>query len=972
MFTNSKLAKAIRLAVVCGAASALAPTAALAQEETADGAEKSVERVSVIGSRIRRADFAANAPVASISAEQFELNATFNTEQLLNQLPQIIPGLDRTSNNPGDGTASIDLRGLGSNRTLVLVNGRRAVPTGRGGVVDINSIPTALIKNVEILTGGASAVYGSDAVAGVVNFELKNDFEGVQISSGYKESFEGDAGLFNVDFTLGGNFDDGKGNVVFNMSFTDRADVFQGDRDFSENALFDIRPDGLPPSGLEPGGSTGVPATAIFNGAFSAFSPDSQAIIFGQDGSIRPFIGTGAGNDNYNYAPVNYFQLPQERHQATVLGTYEVSNNLELYGQVMFSESRVPSQLAPTPIFEGTNFTLDGNPFITPGAQQILSDALGNDVDTDGDGIADEFTGGLLRRRLEEIGPRRSEDAFTNYQFSVGARGNIADSDWFYDVFYQTGKSANANAQLGNINRGRFNQALLLETDDAGQVVLDANGAPSCADTGSNGSTSACVPLNIFGEGNITQAAGDFLTTAVSSTALFEQKIWGASVTGDTSQWFELQGGAVGVAVGYENRNEAFEFLPSQDLAASTIAGFNGAPPIQGGFSVASYFVEVDLPILDGVKFADKLDLQLAYRSEDYSTSGTVDAFKISGSWAPVDNFRIRAGFNTAVRAPNIGELFAPRGEGFPSAADPCAGNGPAALQTPETRAICLATGVPENAVFGNGINPASGQVRSLAGGNPNLVPEEAETLTLGFVYEVSEDLTVAVDYFDIQIDDAVAPFGGGTSNVLATCYDPSLAGSGVGGQFCNSVNRFADGSIDFVEGADQNVGSINQTGYDIIVGYNIEAFGGDIALDYLGTFTDQQDTLPFEGGQLIECAGNFGNNCGQPIPEYKHRATINYSADEFTLQLAWRHVGRVNDDDDTRAYFVESIGGFNYFEAAGTYFISDNYRVTAGIENLFDKAPPVLGENDQQGNTWPATYDVFGRTGFVNFTAEF
>jgi iron complex outermembrane receptor protein len=556
MFTNSKLAKAIRLAVVCGAASALAPTAALAQEETADGAEKSVERVSVIGSRIRRADFAANAPVASISAEQFELNATFNTEQLLNQLPQIIPGLDRTSNNPGNGTASIDLRGLGSNRTLVLVNGRRAVPTGSGGVVDINSIPTALIKNVEILTGGASAVYGSDAVAGVVNFELKNDFEGVQISSGYKESFEGDAGLFNVDFTLGGNFDDGKGNVVFNMSFTDRGDVFQGDRGFSETALFD----NADLSGLRPGGSSGVPGTAIFNGAFSAFSPDSQGIIFGQDGSIRPFIGTGDVNDFYNYAPVNYLQLPQERHQATVLGTYEVSNNLEFYGQVMFSDSRVPSQLAPTPIFEGTNFTLDGNPFITPGAQQILSDALGNGVDTDGDGIADEATGGLLRRRLEEIGPRRSLDAYTNYQFSVGARGNIADSDWFYDVFYQTGKSANARTQLGNVNRGRFNQALLLETDDAGQVVLDANGAPSCADTGANGSTTACAPLNIFGEGNISQAAGDFLTTAVSATALFEQKIWGASVTGDTSEWFELQGGAVGVAVGYENRNEAFNF----------------------------------------------------------------------------------------------------------------------------------------------------------------------------------------------------------------------------------------------------------------------------------------------------------------------------------------------------------------------------------------------------------------------------
>ena len=967
MFTNSKLAKAIRLAVVCGAASALAPTAVLAQENDTDSAEKSIERVSVVGSRIRRAEFAANAPVASIGAEQFELSATFNTEALLNTLPQVIPGLDRTSNNPGNGTASIDLRGLGANRTLVLIDGKRTVPTNRGGTVDINSIPTALIKSVEVLTGGASAIYGSDAIAGVVNFQLKNDFEGVQISSGYKETENGDAGLFNVDFTLGGNFAEGKGNLVFNLSYTDRDDLFQGDRDFSNTALFD---DG--DGGLEPGGSSGVPGAAIFNGGFSAFSPDNSGIIFGQDGGIRPFVSSGEVNDFYNYAPVNYIQLPQERHQATVLGTYEVSESLEFYGKYMFTDSRVPSQLAPTPIFQTSKFTLDGNPFITSEAQQIISDAIGLDVDTDMDGIADEAGGALLRRRLQEVGPRRSEDAYTSYQFQVGARGNVGDSSWFYDVFYQTAKSQNANAQLGNVNRGRFDQSLLLATDAAGQVTLDADGNPSCADPSASGSTSACSPLNIFGEGNISDESAQFLRTAVSSTALFEQKIWGASLSGDTGDWFELPGGAVGIAVGYEHRNEFFEFLPSQDLAAGTIAGFNGAPALAGGFTVGGYFVEIDMPFLDGAEFADSLDMQLAYRSEDYSTSGTVDSYKVAGSWAPVDTFRIRAGYNTAVRAPNIGELFSPRGEGFPGAADPCAGNGPAALQTEATRAICLATGVPADVVFSNAINPASGQVRSIGGGNPNLVPEEAETLTIGFVYDVSEDLSVSVDYFDIQIDDAVASFGGGTNNILATCYDPAVNGSGAGGQFCNTVNRRSDGTIDFVETGSQNVASITLKGVDVILGYDVEAFGGDISVDYLGTFTSESDFLPFEGGEVIECAGNFGANCGQPVPEYKHRTSVKYATDDFTAQLAWRHVGEVNDDDDGTDFTVESIDGYNYFDLSGTYYINDNYRLTAGIDNLLDKAPPVIGDNDQQANTWPATYDVFGRTGYISFTAEF
>jgi iron complex outermembrane receptor protein len=334
MFKNNKLARAVKIACAIGAASTLGfAGSALAQED--DGAEKAVEKIQVTGSRLRQAEFASSAPIAVVGQAQFELTGTVNTESLLNTLPQIVPGLDRTSNNPGNGTATVDLRGLGTNRTLVLINGTRAVPTTAGGAVDINSIPTALIKSVEVLTGGASAVYGSDAVAGVVNFILKDDFEGVEVQAGYETTEEGDAEIFNADFTLGGNFADGKGNVVFNFSYTDRKDLFQGDRDFAATALFD---DGA--GGLEPGGSSGVPGTAIFNGGFSSFS-DSSGIIFDQNGGVRPFVTGGQVNDFYNYAPVNYIQLPQERHQATALGSYEISENSELYGRVMFTDSRV-------------------------------------------------------------------------------------------------------------------------------------------------------------------------------------------------------------------------------------------------------------------------------------------------------------------------------------------------------------------------------------------------------------------------------------------------------------------------------------------------------------------------------------------------------------------------------------------------------------------------------------------------------
>lgn len=964
MYLNSKLAKSVRLALALGAASTTAFTANVsAQEESAEG--DSVEKIAVTGSRIRKADFVSNAPVATIGAEQFQLSATVNTESLLNTLPQVIPGLDRTSNNPGNGTATVDLRGLGTNRTLVLINGTRAVPTTSGGTVDINNIPTSLIEDVEVLTGGASAVYGSDAVAGVVNFILKDDFEGVQVNASYETTEEGDATVYSTDITLGGNFADGKGNVVFNMSYTDREELFQGDRDFAQTALFD---DGN--GGLEPGGSSGVPGTSIFAGGLGTFSPDSFGIVFDQNGSARPFVTSGQVNDFYNYAPVNYIQLPQERHQFTALGNYEISENAEIYARAMFTDSRVPQQLAPTPIFQTATFTLDGNPFIADATQQVLSDALGDGVDTDGDGIDDTATA-FLRRRLEEVGPRRSEDSFNSFQFLVGIRGAIGDSSWTYDANYSTGKANNISAQLGNVNRGRFNQSLLLATDANGQVILDANGNPSCADPSANGSTSACAPMNLFGEGNISQAAADFLKTAVAANAVFDQRIFSANVSGDTDGWFELPGGPVGMAFGYDHQDHSFEFLPSQDLAASTIAGFNGSPAVAGGYTVSEVYGEIYLPILDGAPMADLLDMELAYRSADYSTVGSVESYKIAASWAPVEEVRFRAGFNTAVRAPNIGELFSPRSEGFPGAIDPCSALGTAATDS-AVAAICAATGVPANVMGSPALNLASNQVRAFGGGNPNLKEEEAETLTVGVVVTPMEDLSISLDYFDIEIEDAVSAFGGGASNILNTCYDPTDSLGGAGSPFCNAITRRADGTIFGVETAAQNVATQTLNGWDLIASYSMDVMDGTLSLDYLGTYTAENDFEPFAGGTILECAGKFGTVCGEPVPEYKHRVTFKWSNDDLTAQLLWRYVGEVDDDDDTTTYSFEKISAYNSFDASASYHLTDNYQVTAGIDNLFDKRPPVIGGNDEQSNTYPATYDVFGRTYYVNFKATF
>ncbi len=1045
---NVRNAVKLALAVNAGLVGLSAAPAALAQQDPGAG---ELEEVVVTGSRIRKKDFTSNAPVATVGFEQIELTGTVNTESLLNTLPQTVPGLDRTSNNPGNGTATVDLRGLGSNRTLVLINGTRVVPTTSGGAVDINAIPNALIQNIEVLTGGASAVYGSDAVAGVVNFILKDDFEGININAGYEVSQEGDAAILSSDITLGANVADGRGNVTFNLAYTDRDDLFQGDRDFAFFAQFD---DGE--GGLFDGGSSGVPATSIFTNRTTV---SSVGLIFTENGDVREFVTSGDNNDFYNYAPVNYIQLPQTRYQSTALGHFDMSDTATLYARAHFTSSKVPQQLAPTPIFQsGTVFTLDGNPFLTNDAQIALSGdnetrvivdngdgtfsatsnrGLGNRVaatysdggsgltplenpldpsdpdydpnytpntctncshdtsfvdvqtngvgdadnpnpdgidddprldttlliDTDGDGIADNATA-FVRRRMLEVGPRISDDAFTSFQIQVGVRGDLTDA-WTYDAYVQSGNVNVAATQEGNVSRQRFQQALQLDLSGA---------APACSDTSSNGAITGCVPLNIFGEGNISQGAADFVNTRVSSTADYDQIVMGLTFAGELGG-FELPGGPIGAAIGFEHREDDFEFRPSQALASGDIAGFNGAPAVSGGFDVDEAYVELYLPILSGADFAELLDMELAYRSSDYSTAGSVSASKISASWAPNDQFRIRAGFNQAVRARNIGELFQPAAEGFPGAADPCAfEDGTTNASDPAVAAICTATGVPAGSVNSATIDLPAGQVRALFGGNPQLEEEEAETFTYGIVVTPSaiEGLTFSIDYFDITIEDSIDTFGGGAANVLNTCYDPTDPVGGIGSPFCNSVNRRPDGTIDFVSQQFQNVAEETLNGFDILASYDMDLWGGDFRINYVGTFTAESDTIPFAGADTIECAGNFGLLCGEPIPEYKHRMTFRWTADNITAQLLWRQVGEVNDDDPDTDYAVEKIDSQAYFDASGTYRFSDSYAVTFGIDNLLDETPPILGDNQEQANTWPATYDVFGRTFFLRATAEF
>jgi iron complex outermembrane receptor protein len=936
-----------------GGLSVAAP--AMAQDEAND------DTIVVTGSRIARQDFVANSPVATVDAAQFEMTGTVNTESLLNTLPQTVPGLDRTSNNPGNGTATVNLRGLGSGRTLVLVDGTRAMPGGTGGTVDINTIPASLIERVEVVTGGASAVYGSDAVAGVVNFILKDDFEGMEFNVGYEQTQRGDGRFQTGDITLGGNFDNGRGNVVLNMGYVNREEVFQGDRSFSREAF------GGDQNNLVPLGSSGVPAGHLFSFAgamdwtaaglyFPGACPEGLTdtgaacmgdVIFDTNGNPQPWVNSGPNNTRYNYAPVNYLQLPQERYSATMLGNYDVTDTMNAYTRVMFSQNQVDQQLAPTPAFTFLDVNLN-NPFL--GADTV---ALLTPNDTDLDGIVNVFLG----RRMVEVGFRRSNDTRSVFQFQAGLRGELG-TNWEWDVYFQTGRSFASSSIEGDVSQPRLAQAVL--TDDG----------VTCRDT-SNG----CVPINVFGAGNISDAAAQFVSTRLNSENERNQKVFSATIFGDTGGWVELPGGPIGLAAGFEYRDEDADFRPSQDLAAGTLLGFNAAPPVGGHYDVYDFYGEALLPILSGVEFAEVLEIELAARYSDYSTAGGTDAYKVAGRWAPISEVTFRGSYNTATRAPNVGELFSPASNGFPGASDPCAAPTLGAYVAGDARldALCIATGV---AVPGADFQP-NGQIEAIVGGNPGLGAEEAETITFGVILEPSvvDGLTLSIDYFDIEMTDIIA--APSAQFILDSCYSVGTqAGGGntdPNSEFCSRISRFPGGSaIDTISASLGNVALARTTGIDLMVDWDLgdyvpEFLAGDWSVGFLGTYWEENSSQQNVTTASVDCIGIFSGSCGEPNPEWTHRATVDWMNGPVTAQMVWRHLGESVSEDG-----IDTIDAENYFDFSGSYEINEHYSLTGGVDNVFDTTPPILGDNQEQANTWPASYDVFGRTFWVSVRGRF
>jgi outer membrane receptor protein involved in Fe transport len=941
-----------------------APLTAQAQDE----AEGVLEEIVVTGSRIATdANLVTASPVTTVRPEDITSRGITRVEDLLNDMPQITPELTSGESNGATGTATLDLRGLGSDRTLVLTNGHRM---GFGNpfalAPDVNQVPAQMIERVELLTGGAAAVYGADAVAGVVNFIMKDDFEGVQIDyqfSGYSHNNDNsavreqlaasgfevpeddvrDGYQRNLSILMGVNAPDGKGNVTGYLGYRDIDSLTHSKRDYSACALSSS-------NGETCAGSATIPT-----------------------GLITPFDGTYftvAGDEfvpwdysYYNYGPLNHYQRPDERFTGGLFGHYEFTDNLELYTEVQFMDDRSLAQIASSGAFFVTSSIPCENPFLSQQQFDTLGCTSVNDV------AAPWYIG----RRNVEGGPRFDDLRHTSLRMLVGARGDINDQ-WSYDVFMNSSRLRYSQVYNNDLSITRIQRALDVVTDPG-------TGQPTCRSV-VDGSDPNCVPWNVFQTGGVTQAAIDYLTLPLFAKADMEQDQFVAYVQGDLTDYgiqFPTADTGIRVIGGIEYRDELIDFNPDFGFTSGDGAGQGGATAsVAGAVLVKEFFTEARVPIVQGKPFAEEIALDLRWRSSSYDIPDeTTDTWNIGGEWRPIESLMIRGGISQAVRAPNIRELFEPQSFGLWSGTDPCAG------ATPELSAAgCANTGVSA-AQYGNVPLSPAGQYNAIFGGNLQLDPEESDSFTFGAVFTPTSDilggmldgLTLSIDYWSIEVEKAIAP-GIGEEFTIRKCADTGDP------TFCSLINRGPNGNLwvgsAFVQSTNLNIGFFEVAGWDITGTYGMDLGDwGTLDLSLRGTYLDKFDEEPVPGEGVNECAGTIGGDCGRPRPEWKHTFNAVWMTPwDVQLTGGWRYVGEVDQfgGDDFK------VDPENYFDLSANYALSwfgGETMLNAGISNVFDNAPPVNGFINNiavygNGNTVPGTWDHLGRYFFLGVTQNF
>jgi iron complex outermembrane recepter protein len=1003
MDTRQTLAQA-RIATLAATTSCLTGLTAGVAGAQQPQAEREVEEIVVTGSRIVRRDFTAASPILTVGQEQFENISTIGVETALNQYPQFVPGSG--AGGPGAGTqfgttdvqstaantpgiSVLNLRGLGPNRNLVLVNGRRAQPANANLVVDVNTIPAAAIESVEVITGGASAVYGADAIGGVVNFKLREDFEGVAFDLQTSGTDAGGGEETRVSALLGGNFVDDRGNAMVGVEWAQREAVRTLDRDFyidgfrdpgtlaggpSTYSRFDI--DGLnPPNqaavdalfpGVAPGTVNVTPGAGPLNNLF-----------FNDDGS--PFISTGAiGYQGPVYPQTLQFKIlengnlaenfleglissPLERYSVFARSTFALADSVRAFVQGNFTSVQVDQILmySPSTLGWGASVPNDGRA-IPPDLQTLL------------DSRPDPTAPWALTRDLDFIGPRTSENRNRMFQILTGVEGTIGATDWTYEAYYSYGETTVNNALGGFASTTRL--TTVLEAPNWGQGWT--GGTPFL------GFQADCTTgLPVFEDFVPSQDCIDAVTIDMTNTTEMEQQIAEANFQGGI---VELPGGELRGAFGVSWRKNTVQFTPDPILDAEQTAelpvGLFASNDTGGSTDVNEIYGELLLPVTRA------FSLELGARSSDYDTTGRVETYKTLFEWAATDALRVRGGRQVANRAPNTSELFQGRTQlvvGL-SFSDPCAistiapwGNVPGNPNRDEVQALCSAIiNAPPDTPSTFDLDPNSFdtffgffpfELESEVG-NPNVQNEEAETYTLGVVWSAA-NWSLAVDWYDIDITDAIAAPSAET--VYQQCFNadgtsnPTYAFDDPGG-FCSLVVRdpVSGGRLQ-VNTTPINIGGIKTSGVDVQLNWNRAIGPGSLFMSFLVNYLDRYETTDTPTSPFRDAAGTLAEG-GQF--DYRLFGTANYASGNWSAGMRLRHLPSADDASfvNNPQTTIEGVGSYTVVDVFGSYQFNDSISLRAGIDNLFDPDPEIVGRNpgvtNARGFTNPGFYDVLGR----------
>lgn len=972
MIKKTLLEQAGLASLVMGLALASAP--AFAQQTAAADESAADETIVVTGSRIAGLNIEQANPVVAIGAEELNRQAPTSIETVLRELPGSAPGIGQQVNNGNGGVASFNLRGLGAGRNLVLLNNRRIVPSTLGGAVDLNIIPVAMIERADIFTGGAVTSYGADAIAGVVNFVTKRNFEGVSLTSQFGLTERGDGQTFRIDGVIGGNFADGKGNVTVGIGYTKVDPVLQGNRPIGEFSRASTCAGAISNAncanetvGAAQGSNTAVPASLFF-----------PLPVTGPFASGGQFNGSEIvpGLSDYNFNPLNLFQSPLDRWSLFAQGRYEVTSGIEVYAEALFTRSRVNTELAPTGTFT--------NPFQIPLNNQFLTGTMRTQL-CEFSGIADcaaavasgqEITA-IVARRFVETGPRRTEFISNVFQVTAGVRGKLTDSLNF-DVFGQYGETNRRNTNTGTALAERVQQALR-----------------SCPP----GSASGCTPINLFGQaGTITPEMLAFISVPTSTFTNTNFESVQGIINGDigvTSPWADSP---IGIALGAEYRRYGggqFGDLPSRSPGA--VLGSGGAfLDFSGSFHSTEVYGELNVPLVADKPFFHELTVDGGFRYADYSNTGGNWTFKAGVRWAPIPDITFRGAWTRAIRSPNLAELFSPVNTDLNNlAVDPCQGTNGTASAT--VSALCAAqlaaVGVPAG-VLGSIPAPIAGQINITTGGNPNLNPETATTWTAGVVLQPSflNGFSLSLDWYRVSVSDAVS--SPTVSDVLNGCFgqtDPNNT-------LCQLIRRNPltgglSGDPASTQGLilqSSNLGFIQSEGFDLSANYTHDFGGWKLNWNANANYTLKSRFQSQPAAIIRECVGFYSVSCDPVLPEWSFNMRTTAMVDNFDISLLWRYIsgnsyeprtvastlnppgqtlvgsfGSTNPDRIVGAY--RTIPAFHWFDLNFGYDINDNLRFSMLVENLFDRKAPDVGNTIgsttfNSGNTFPSTYDALGR----------